>query len=66
MRLTAEEVARTHTQVFNAALLSRALDTLATSVRRRLHARASRWVPGASDRRLFNREIARVLPQPPG
>jgi ketosteroid isomerase-like protein len=30
MRLTADEVARTHTQVFNAALLSRDLDTLAT------------------------------------
>ena len=30
MRLTAEEVARTHAQVFKAALLSRDLDTLAT------------------------------------
>jgi len=30
MRLTADEVARTHTQVFKAALLSRDLDTLAT------------------------------------
>ena len=29
MRLTAEEVARTHTEVFNAALLSGDLDTLA-------------------------------------
>src|SRR5260370_27590270 len=30
MRLTADEVARTHTQVFNAALMSRDRDTLAT------------------------------------
>jgi ketosteroid isomerase-like protein len=30
MRLMADEVTRTHSQVFNAALLSRDLDTLAT------------------------------------